>query len=501
MPGFAKSMDRRGQKQTAGLLPAAIRQPVRSGPQSEILELQRSIGNQAVGQLLQSDTAYSSSSSGVLQRKCASRPASGGQCAEFGKNQPALQRASLSASGREIGSERKIPPIVHEVVRSPGQPIDSAVRAFMEPRFGRDLSGIRVHTDAKAAESAQVVNAQAYTVGRDVVFGSGQYIPGTSAGRHLLAHELAHVEQQGDTTANNGRVNKVDATSGPLERHADLVADRVAGLPSGRAGVASRAHAQAISPPLTLGLRLQKKEAEKSAAPVTKVIGDGAFEDAVKLAGERMNEIIGGLAAPATGGLKGATIELHVIPHDKKLTDLAEFKHLKGVKTHDGRIYDVLRGVGGIKSGDTIRYAIAEEQLVSISGKPSEYARGFVAAHETGHIVEQYGLTDEQKKQLQAAYNKRKKAGGPWLNPAKYTSSRPDEYFAQSSSAYFRHPYSDSAEDKKTYTPEWLEKNDPDILSLLKTIYVIPQKGKKARLPIHPRTDFTEQMIRDVENL
>ncbi|MGB9632210.1 MAG: DUF4157 domain-containing protein [Chloroflexaceae bacterium] len=91
-----------------------------------------------------------------------------------------------------------MPPIVHEVLRSPGQPLDAETRAFMEPRFGHDFSRVRVHTDARAAESARAVNALAYTVGRDVVFGAGQYAPGASAGRRLLAHELAHVVQQGD---------------------------------------------------------------------------------------------------------------------------------------------------------------------------------------------------------------------------------------------------------------------------------------------------------------
>ncbi len=89
-----------------------------------------------------------------------------------------------------------MPPIVHEVLRSPGQPLDEATRAFMEPRFGHDLSRVRVHTNAKAAESARAVNALAYTVGRDVVFGSGQFAPGTVAGQRLLAHELTHVVQQ-----------------------------------------------------------------------------------------------------------------------------------------------------------------------------------------------------------------------------------------------------------------------------------------------------------------
>jgi hypothetical protein len=67
----------------------------------------------------------------------------------------------------------------------------------MEPRFGHDFSRVRVHMDAQAAESARAVNALAYTVGRDVVFGPGKYAPATREGRKLLAHELAHVSQQG----------------------------------------------------------------------------------------------------------------------------------------------------------------------------------------------------------------------------------------------------------------------------------------------------------------
>jgi hypothetical protein len=88
------------------------------------------------------------------------------------------------------------PPIVHEVLRSPGQPLDPATLAFMEPRFGHDFSQVRVHADTKAAESAELVNALAYTVGRHVVLGEGQPAPATTAGRQLLAHELAHVVQQ-----------------------------------------------------------------------------------------------------------------------------------------------------------------------------------------------------------------------------------------------------------------------------------------------------------------
>jgi hypothetical protein len=88
------------------------------------------------------------------------------------------------------------PPVVGEVLRSAGRPLDAATRAFVEPRFGRDFGDVRVHTDERAAESASAVDALAYTVGSNVVFGAGQYAPGTSGGQRLLAHELAHVVQQ-----------------------------------------------------------------------------------------------------------------------------------------------------------------------------------------------------------------------------------------------------------------------------------------------------------------
>ena len=120
-----------------------------------------------------------------------------------------MQRSSLAPRGRadhfansplpggeRVKGEGAVPPIVHEVLRSPGQPLDTTTRMFMEPRLGYDFSQARVHTDAKAAESAQAVKALAYTVGREVVFTDGQYAPTTTAGRQLIAHELTHVVQQ-----------------------------------------------------------------------------------------------------------------------------------------------------------------------------------------------------------------------------------------------------------------------------------------------------------------
>ena len=90
------------------------------------------------------------------------------------------------------------PPAVHEVLRSPGRPLDVGVRAFMEGRFGEDFSGVRIHTDPRAAASAREVDANAYTVGRHIVFGEGRYTPGLPSGDRLLAHELAHVSQAGE---------------------------------------------------------------------------------------------------------------------------------------------------------------------------------------------------------------------------------------------------------------------------------------------------------------
>jgi hypothetical protein len=88
------------------------------------------------------------------------------------------------------------PLIVHDVLYSPGQPLDTATRAFFEPRFGHNFENVRVHFDAKATESAHAVNALAYTVGQDVVFGPGKYAPQAASGQRLLAHELSHVMQQ-----------------------------------------------------------------------------------------------------------------------------------------------------------------------------------------------------------------------------------------------------------------------------------------------------------------
>ncbi|HEX6899532.1 MAG TPA: DUF4157 domain-containing protein [Thermoanaerobaculia bacterium] len=180
----------------------------------------------------------------MLQRKCACGQHTGGEECEECKKKKELQRWK--------GSDPEptgIPPVVHDVLRSPGQPLAPAVRAAMEPRFARDFSQVRlrvsspgpqseltvnepgdafereaeriasavagdsnvdakegarrdfsqvrVHTDSRAATAARALNSRAFTLGDHVVFGAGQYAPATPTGKELLAHELTHVIQQG----------------------------------------------------------------------------------------------------------------------------------------------------------------------------------------------------------------------------------------------------------------------------------------------------------------
>jgi len=161
-----------------------------------------------------------------VQRKCAC----GGSCSKCrGEDQDeSLQRRAESAGVEGMAA----PPIVHRALRSSGQPLDAAAQAFFSPRFGQDFSRVRVHTDATAAASARAVDAFAYTVGRDIVFAPGQYAPGSGSGRRLLAHELAHVVQQGESGAVLQRDDKkkpaapakktaADAPKLELSEHAD----------------------------------------------------------------------------------------------------------------------------------------------------------------------------------------------------------------------------------------------------------------------------------------
>lgn len=105
---------------------------------------------------------------------------------------PRIQRFTGPATG-DAGTA---PASVDRVLASSGSPLEPALRQDMEQRFGYDFSQVRVHSDAAAARSARDIDAHAYTVGNDIVFGSGRFASGTHERQRLLAHELTHVVQQ-----------------------------------------------------------------------------------------------------------------------------------------------------------------------------------------------------------------------------------------------------------------------------------------------------------------
>jgi hypothetical protein len=144
----------------------------------------------------------SSSAGTKIRRTCSC----GGTCASCQDRQQLDERSTVQTkrAATESASESGVPATVHGVLATAGRPLDRATRADLEPRLGVDLSEVRVHTDAAAAESAAEIGALAYTVGKDIVFGADQYAPSSSPGRHLLAHELVHTMQQ-----DSGRVGRV----------------------------------------------------------------------------------------------------------------------------------------------------------------------------------------------------------------------------------------------------------------------------------------------------
>lgn len=182
----------------------------------------------------------------TLQRKCACGGSGGssgssGECSEC-KKKKTLQRRAAGSTQPDAA-----PAIVHDVLRSPGQPLDAHTRAFFEPRFGHDFSRVRVHIGAQAAESARAIEALAYAAHNHIVFAAGHYSPETPAGRRLLAHELTHAIQQESVPARGNSPgtklhigNRRDAS----EQEADQVADQIAGV--GHGGVQSAALAVAV---------------------------------------------------------------------------------------------------------------------------------------------------------------------------------------------------------------------------------------------------------------
>ncbi|MBW3662391.1 MAG: DUF4157 domain-containing protein [Actinobacteria bacterium] len=193
------------------------------GPAAKIQSLQRAAGNAAVGHLLQ----------------------------------------------REEGAGAGAASVKDIVGKGGGSPLPEDVRGEMESGLGADLSGVRVHTDSKADESAKAVNAHAYTSGSDVVFQQGKYDPSSTDGKKTLAHELTHVVQQSqgpvDGTSVGGGI-KVSDPHDRFEQEADQVADDVVSRQSAQPDVQREAAPEEEEP--VAGQWVQREAAPEEEEPV-----------------------------------------------------------------------------------------------------------------------------------------------------------------------------------------------------------------------------------------
>lgn len=204
-----------------------------------------------------------------------------------------LQTESAHSDGLK---ETEAPPIVHEVLRSPGQPLNQGTRASLSPHFGHNFSQVRVHTDAKASASALSVNALAYTVGQHIVFGKGRYAPHTPSGNRLLAHELIHtIQQHNAPNYHYGKPLEIGATRDRREAEAKAAAVSVDAY-----GINHRPH-----PRGGVALRLQRYPHETTdveLVPVSPHESERLREEGIEL------PTFSSLTSPGTGGSPYSTV-------------------------------------------------------------------------------------------------------------------------------------------------------------------------------------------------
>lgn len=211
-----------------------------------------------------------------------------------------LQRAAGNAGvTAAMGDEERSP--VHDVISSGGRPLDADVRGDMEARLGHDFGDVRVHDDTRAHDSAVSVNANAYTVGSNIVFQRDRYDPGSDAGKLTLAHELTHVVQQRsgpvDGTPTGGGITVSDPGD-RFEREASANAERVmsgpapalAPSPSGPAVQRSGGDSEEIQRSVDPAAPVAQREGDEEEEPV-----QGSFTDAaVQREGEDEEEMAEG---------------------------------------------------------------------------------------------------------------------------------------------------------------------------------------------------------------
>jgi hypothetical protein len=219
MTGMMKSIEKAEKTQEAPASGSARQStPLLAQNAFGLTDIQQAAGNLAVMQLLRTGVAQgkltvnqpgdiheqeadkvaervvSSDATNIAQKQCTcgGQIGAGGECPQCNAGNLPVQRKAISAGAPAAAST-----VLPDILRfGAGRSLDASSRGLMESHLGFGFGDVRVHTGEEAAESAKAINARAYTIGRDVVFGKGEYEPATSDGKRLLAHELTHVVQQ-----------------------------------------------------------------------------------------------------------------------------------------------------------------------------------------------------------------------------------------------------------------------------------------------------------------
>lgn len=203
--GFSLSKRRNGYSTHSGISGQALTGSSMNSPAEHRRAFQRALGNQAV-QRLQTKLKVGPPSdryeeeadrvAGAIVGMPDATPLTGSDVAH---SIPAVRRLAKSIVQDPPDASTGID--ISEIRSEQGHAMPDPVRSYFEPRFGRNFGDVRLHTDARAAALSQSLHARAFTVGRDVFFGAGEYAPGTVDGKRLIAHELTHVLQQTETPA------------------------------------------------------------------------------------------------------------------------------------------------------------------------------------------------------------------------------------------------------------------------------------------------------------
>ncbi|MDH5218146.1 MAG: DUF4157 domain-containing protein [Gammaproteobacteria bacterium] len=194
-----------GIKQLSAFTPPLIQPKLKIGASNDKYEQEADrVADQVMRMPI--STGVDSQSSPQIQRMCS-------ECEEELQRQTDEEEEEELQTKSRSGMTPQLTPVLSNQInglRGKGQSLEPSTRTFMESRFGRDFSQVRIHADGQAANIASSINARAFTVGQDVVFAAGQYQPGSHEGRRLMAHELTHVVQQskpGNATNGFGSVS------------------------------------------------------------------------------------------------------------------------------------------------------------------------------------------------------------------------------------------------------------------------------------------------------